>query len=74
MLREVIGLAGALAIGCRSMGRGTGHEQFPIRLDARDPITIGTAAAIMVLVTLGAGFWPARRAARLEALTALRSE
>ena len=76
VLRQVIVLAAAgLAIGLPiAWFAGPVTTSFLFGLDARDPITIGTAAAIMVLVALGAGFWPARRAARLEALTALRSE
>ena len=76
VLRQVIVLAAAgLAIGLPiAWFAGPVTSSFLFGLDARDPITIATAAAIMVLVALGAGFWPARRAARLEALTALRSE
>ena len=47
---------------------------FLFGLDARDPATILAAAALMLLVAVVAGLRPARRAARMEALAALRSE
>jgi ABC-type antimicrobial peptide transport system permease subunit len=43
-------------------------------LDPHDATTMAASAALMVGVALGAGFLPARRAARMEALAALRSE
>lgn len=39
-----------------------------------DALTIGGAAVVMIAVAVAAGWWPARRAARMEALTALRRE
>jgi ABC-type antimicrobial peptide transport system permease subunit len=39
-----------------------------------DPPTIAAAVAIMLMVALGAGYLPARRASRLEPLEALREE
>jgi predicted permease len=76
VLRQVIVLAAAgLAIGLPiAWFAGPVATNYLFDLDARDPMTIGAAAAVMVFVALGAGFWPARRAARLDALTALRSE
>ncbi len=40
----------------------------------RDPITIGLAAGIMLVVSLVAGYAPARRAASVDPLIALRAE
>ena len=40
----------------------------------REPATLAAAAAVMLVVALVAGFVPARRAATMEALTALRQE
>ena len=76
VLRQVVVLAAAgLAIGLPiAWLTGPVTSAFLFGLDARDPLTIVAAAALMLLVALGAGFWPARRAARMEALAALRSE
>ena len=40
----------------------------------RDPTTFVAAVAILILTALVAGFLPARRAARIDAMAALRSE
>jgi macrolide transport system ATP-binding/permease protein len=40
----------------------------------RDPITIGLAAGIMLVVSLVAGYAPARRTASVDPLIALRAE
>jgi ABC-type antimicrobial peptide transport system permease subunit len=47
---------------------------FLFELHPRDPVTIGAAAAIIVVVAIVAGVRPARRAARMQAVAALRSE
>jgi ABC-type antimicrobial peptide transport system permease subunit len=47
---------------------------FLYGLPARDPLTILAAAVLLVAVAFVAGLRPARRAARMEALAALRSE
>jgi predicted permease len=43
-------------------------------LDARDPTTLIAASLFMVALAAGAGFLPARRAARVDPLVALRAE
>jgi putative ABC transport system permease protein len=43
-------------------------------VDARDPVTFGAAVALTVIVALVAGWLPARRAARVDPLVALREE
>jgi len=43
-------------------------------LTPTDPVSLGIAAAALVLVTAVAGFFPARRASRVEPVAALRSE
>jgi putative ABC transport system permease protein len=62
-----LGLAGALAIGklLASFLRDT---------DPRDPITLASVAAILVVVALTASGWPARRAARVDPVEALRAD
>jgi ABC-type antimicrobial peptide transport system permease subunit len=43
-------------------------------LDARDPLTLAAAAAFMVGLALFAAYLPARRAARVDPMIALRAE
>jgi ABC-type antimicrobial peptide transport system permease subunit len=43
-------------------------------LKASDPVTLGSAALIIVCVTLLAAFLPARRAAKVDPMVALRYE
>ena len=47
---------------------------FLYGLGPRDIVTIAIAATALLLVALAAGWMPARRAARMEALIALRHE
>jgi predicted permease len=49
-------------------------ESQLVGVSANDPLTIGGAAAFLALVSLVAGWLPARRAARVEPLRALRYE
>jgi predicted permease len=76
VLRQVAILAAAgLAIGLPiTWLTGPVTSAYLFGLPARDPATIAVAAAVMVAVALAAGLRPARRAARMEALAALRSE
>ena len=43
-------------------------------LRATDPLTIGVATALMIAVSTFAGYLPARRAARVDPMIALRYE
>jgi ABC-type lipoprotein release transport system permease subunit len=45
-----------------------------VQTSSRDPWTIGVIAMLMILVSLAACFWPARRATRLDPVSALRYE
>ncbi len=44
------------------------------RVNARDPVVFGVSAGLLVLVSILACWLPARRASRLDPLTALRNE
>lgn len=67
ILGLMLGIAGALAIG-RLLS-------FFLRdTDPRDPLTITLVVVTLVSVTLAASVWPARRAARVDPVTALRAD
>ena len=63
----VLGLAGALA-------GGRFVESVLFGLSTTDTVTIGTAIAATILVSLAAGYLPARRASRVDPMVALRYE
>jgi predicted permease len=63
----VIGVGGALALG-----KSAGSLLFG--LNGRDPVVFGLAGLLLGLVAMGAGYVPARRAARVEPMQALRYE
>jgi ABC-type antimicrobial peptide transport system permease subunit len=63
----LIGLALAVAFG-RALSR------LPFQIAPLDPLTLGSAVAIAVLVTLAASWLPARRASRVSPLLAIRSD
>lgn len=62
-----IGLAATLALG-RLL------SSLLFGLDPLDPATILVATGTLVTVAVAAAYWPARRAAKLDPLTALRCE
>lgn len=67
----VIGVPVAL-VSSRAASRVLSDLLFGVK--PADPFNLGFAIAIMVGVSLMAGFVPARRAAHLDPMTALRSE
>ena len=66
-LGVAFGVAGALAVG-------QVLRSFLIRTSATDPLTFGGTILLLVAVAAAASVIPARRAARLDPVTALRRE
>jgi putative ABC transport system permease protein len=64
-----IGFAGALGVG-----KIFESTDLLIRMNGRDPVTLGSIAALLAIVALSATVWPAHRATRLDPLIALRHE
>jgi putative ABC transport system permease protein len=62
-----VGIAGAFGVG-RLL------QTVLFETSARDPTTIAAIAGVMIVVSLNACFWPARRATRLDPVSALRYE
>ena len=62
-----IGLAGAFGVG-RLL------QSVLVQTSSRDPVTIAAIAVLMIAVSIAACLWPARRAMRLDPVSALRCE
>lgn len=67
LIGGTFGLAGAVALGRAA-------QAMLFELHGHDPVVFAAAAVFLVLVALGAGFIPARRASRIEPMRALRYE
>jgi predicted permease len=67
LVGTALGMAGAL-------GGARGLESFLYGVSSRDAPTLAAVAAVLALVALAACLVPARRAARVDPLVALRSE
>jgi ABC-type antimicrobial peptide transport system permease subunit len=63
----VIGMAGAY-------GLGRAASSLLYQLQGNDPVVFVSAAIVLTLVALGAGFLPALRASRVDPMHALRYE
>ena len=73
--RSLIQLAIGLAIGIGgAFGVGKLLESLLVQTGTRDPVTLVTIVALLIVVSLAACFWPARRATRLDPVSALRYE
>jgi putative ABC transport system permease protein len=64
-----LGIAGALGVG-----RIFESSELLVQMNGRDPVTIGSIAALLAVVALVACVWPARRATVLDPLVALRRD
>lgn len=76
VLREVlalaaVGLAAGLAVALAS---SRFVASFLYGLTPNDPVALALAAAILLAAVLAAGYAPARRASRIDPVTALRAE
>jgi putative ABC transport system permease protein len=73
--RTIVQLSAGLAIGLGgALLTGRLLQTFLVQTDARDPITLVSVAALLILVSLAACIGPARRAARVDPVVALRYE
>jgi ABC-type antimicrobial peptide transport system permease subunit len=76
VIREALALAlvgGVAGIGLALAG-GRLVAGFLYGLRPTDPVAIGAAAALMLLTATVTGYLPARRAARVDPIEALRAE
>ena len=76
VVRESLGNAVAgIAIGSvLALAAGSLLQGLLVGVSARDPATLGTVAALLIAVAAAAAFLPARRAARVDPVIALRAE
>ena len=75
--RAFFHLAVGLALGTAgAVGVGSIFEasDLLLQINGRDPLTIGSIAALLITVALIASVWPARQATRLDPLAALRRD
>jgi predicted permease len=73
--RGIVHLAIALPLGLAgAVGVGQLLSSLLIQTGSRDVSTIGSIVTLMVIVSIAACVWPARRATRLDPVAALRDE
>jgi predicted permease len=64
-----LGIAGAIGVGSVFEA-----GNLLVHINGRDPLTIGSIAALLTTVAIAASVWPARQATRMDPLAALRRE
>jgi ABC-type antimicrobial peptide transport system permease subunit len=76
MLRQALWqLAIGLPIGVAgAFGVGKLLQSVLAQTSGYDPLTVAGIAVLMMIVSIAACFWPARRATRLDPVAALRNE
>lgn len=76
ILSEIAGVAaiGVAIGGAAALAAGKLVAGLVFGLRPNDPAVLAAAAVVLIGVALSAGFWPARRAARLDPMAALRME
>jgi ABC-type lipoprotein release transport system permease subunit len=70
---------GAVAIGVAAglplaLGAGVITRSYLFDIEPRDGATLMTACAVVLVAALAAAYMPARRAPRIDPITALRAE
>jgi putative ABC transport system permease protein len=76
VLRDGLTLVGFGAIGGLALTLAGGRlvEGFLYNLKPSDPVALGVATLLLVITAALAGYLPARRAARVDPMVALRTE
>jgi ABC-type lipoprotein release transport system permease subunit len=63
----VLGVAGAIGVGKLL-------SSILVQTGGRDPILLTSIVGLLVIVSMAACLWPARRATRLDPVNALRND
>jgi predicted lysophospholipase L1 biosynthesis ABC-type transport system permease subunit len=73
--RALVLVAAGVAIGgAASLGLAPALRTFLVGVSPFDPVAFGTAAILLVIVGLAAGFVPAHRTSRVDPMRALRQQ